>query len=122
MIELLPVSGTLLVARRSPGMLTVLALKDGVLVLARSLELSPEHPDTLEEISSDLYPTLAYIEDHSGTRPEKLILAGFGAESGTCGTRLSVELQIPVEDLAAAWPGLAGYLASFSGKARKAAA
>jgi len=109
------------VAYRSPGSLTVLALKNGVLTLARSLELTAEAADPMEEISSDLYPTLIYVEDQTGARPEKLLLAGFGAESRHAAERLSVELDINAETLPEAYPGLAGYLLSL-GPARKVAA
>ena len=122
MIELLPLTGSILVARRSPGILTILAFKDGVLTLARSLELTPDNPDPLEEISADLYPTLAYIEDRSGARPRVLILAGFGSESAASARRLSTELEITAETLDEAYPGLAGYLASISHTKATAAA
>jgi type IV pilus assembly protein PilM len=112
MLELLPATGSLLVARRSPGVLTVIALKDGIVTIARSLELPADTPDELEEISSDIYPTLAYIEDQGGARPERLFLAGFGPDVETSATRLSVELDLPVEPLDEAHPGLAGYLRS----------
>jgi Tfp pilus assembly protein PilN len=112
LLELLPRKGALLVAHLSPGSLTVLALRDGVLTLARSLELTANTSDPLDEISADLYPTLIYLEDQAGFRPEKLVIAGFGSEGGTAATRLSVELDIPVEALNVENPGLAGYLKS----------
>lgn len=125
LLELLPVTGSVLVAHRSPGALTVLALQRGVLTLARSLELNAQADDggsdPLTEISADLYPTLVYIEDQTGARPEKLILAGFGSESSACATRLAIELDIPTEALYQPHPGLEGYLHSLA-PARKAAA
>jgi type IV pilus assembly protein PilM len=126
MLDLLPVTGSLVVARLSPGALTVIGMKDGVVTIARSLELAEMDPasDNLAEITTDIYPTLAYIEDQSGSRPEKLFIAGFGPDSDTCATRLSIELEIPVEPLSSGgdWPGLAGYLASLTPAAQKAAA
>ena len=122
LLELLPVAGSILVAHRSPGALTVLALRQGVVTLARSLELNAG-ADQLTEISADLYPTLVYIEDQTGARPEKLILAGFGPDADTSATRLSIELDIPVEALYNEHPGLEGYLCSLAlAPARKAAA
>jgi type IV pilus assembly protein PilM len=119
MLDLLPATGSLVVARLSPGALTVIGMKDGVVTIARSLELAELDAagDLLAEIVADIYPTLAYIEDQTGSRPEKLFIAGFGSESNTSATRLSIELEIPVEPLSSsvdtdAWPGLAGYLAS----------
>ena len=58
-----------------------------------------------------MYPTLAYIEDNTGARPERLLIAGFGDESAAVATRLSVELELPVEAFPEQYPGLAGYLA-----------
>jgi type IV pilus assembly protein PilM len=119
-LDLLPATGSLVLAHRSPGALTVIALSDGVVTIARSLELSAPEPDSeilfdpLEEISADIYPTLAYIEDHGPSRPEKLFIAGFGADSESSALRLSVELDIPVEPLLVPHPGLSGYLASIA--------
>src|SRR3984885_3852229 len=83
MLDLLPVTGSLVVARLSPGALTVIGMKDGVVTIARSLELAEMDPanDNLAEITTDVYPTLAYIEDQTGSRPEKLFIAGFGPDS-----------------------------------------
>jgi type IV pilus assembly protein PilM len=110
MLELLPVTGSLLLARISPGALTILAVKDGLITIARSLEMAAIH--SLEEVSAAIYPTMAYIEDQSGGRPEQLFVAGFGNESFAAATQLSVELEVPVEPLSGDSPGLAGYLAS----------
>jgi type IV pilus assembly protein PilM len=112
LLELLPTKGFLLAAHRAPGSLTVLAIRDGIVRLARSLELEENASDPLDEISSDLYPTLVYLEDQTAARPERLILAGFGDDAGSAATRLSVELEIDAEILPERYPGLAGYLAS----------
>ncbi len=125
MLELLPTKGFVLVANRAPGSLTVLAIRDGIVQLARSLELEENASDPLDEISSDLYPTLVYLEDQMGARPERLILAGFGEDAASAATRLSVELEIEADILRERHPGLAGYLVSLGrGKSgvKKAAA
>jgi type IV pilus assembly protein PilM len=129
MLDLLPVTGSLVLAHHSPGALTVIALADGVVTIARTLEMSDAVPgpdsdtDPLDEIIAAIYPTLAYIEDHSSARPGKLFIAGFGEQSETSSIRLSVELDIPVDDIQEPYPGLAGYLASVAPKSgRKAAA
>jgi type IV pilus assembly protein PilM len=114
MLELLPSAGSLVLAHCSPGALTVLALNDGVVTIARSLELSPDTADPLAEISADLYPTLAYVEDQSGTRPERVFISGFGGASFTAEKRLSTELGVPVTPMLEPHPGLAGYLKSLS--------
>ncbi len=111
MLELLPTKGSLLIARLSPGTLTIIAMKDGIVTIARSLELA-----SLEEVSAALYPTMAYIEDQSGVRPEQLFIAGFGSESIPAAARLSTELEVPVDTVSDEFPGLAGYLASLNPK------
>jgi type IV pilus assembly protein PilM len=116
LLELLPAKGSLLVARLSPGSLTIIAMKDGFVTIARSLELA-----SLDEVSGALYPTMAYIEDQSGARPEQLYLAGFGAESHSASARLSTDLEVPVDTLLEEAPGLAGYLASLGAKTAAAA-
>jgi type IV pilus assembly protein PilM len=114
MLDLLPVTGSLVLAHHSPGALTVIAMSDGVVTIARTLEMDDliSNPDTdpLEEIIAAIYPTLAYIEDQSGARPAKLFIAGFKDETSCL--RLSVELEILVEAIPDVYPGLAGYLAS----------
>ena len=96
MLDLMPLKGSVVVARRSAGVITVLALEAGVVTIARALELPEASPDPLDEIAADVYPTLAYIEDQTGKRPERLAIAGFGAEAETAAVRLAVELDIEV--------------------------
>lgn len=123
MLDLLPVTGSIVAAHYSPGALTVIAQSDGVVTIARTLEMGDSEMDTLDEILAAIYPTLAYIEDQNGARPEKLFLAGFGEEWESSSIRLSIELDIPVEAIQEPHPGLAGYLASVAPKStRKAAA
>jgi len=115
MLDLLPITGSLVLAHHSPGALTVLALADSVVTIARTLEMvdvgqTPEgEADPLDEIIAAIYPTLAYIEDQQGSRPEKLFIAGFGEQSDSSSIRLSVELDIAVEAIREPYPGLAGY-------------
>jgi type IV pilus assembly protein PilM len=108
MLDLLPVTGSLVLAHHSPGALTVLALSDGVVTIARTLEIG-DAADPLDEVVAAIYPTLAYIEDQDHTRPQKLFIAGFGEQSGASSTRLAIELDIPVEAIRESYPGLAGY-------------
>jgi type IV pilus assembly protein PilM len=118
-LDLLPVTGSLVLAHRSPGSLTIMALSDGVVTIARSLEIAEPDPDAeaadpLDEIVAAIYPTLTYIEDQTGSRPAKLFVAGFGDATESSSIRLSVELDISVEAIHEAYPGLAGYLASLA--------
>jgi type IV pilus assembly protein PilM len=119
MLELMPAKGSLLLAHLSPGTLTIIAMKDGIVTIARSLELA-----SLEEVSAALYPTMAYIEDQSGARPEQIFIAGFGSEAVPAAATLSAELEVPVDVISDESPGLAGYLASLNTKSmpRKVAA
>ena len=112
-LELLPRTGSFLLARRAPGTLTVLVVKDGAVTIARSLELNDEGDDVVGEISSDIYPAMTYAEDQTGARPDKLYLAGFTADAAA---RLSIELDIPAEMLPQANPGLSGYLAALNSR------
>ena len=113
MLDLLPVTGSIVLAHHSPGALTVLALSAGVVTIARTLEMGDDAnaagTDPLDEIVAAIYPTLAYIEDQNRARPEKLFIAGFGDRSESSSTRLAVELDIPVEAIRESYPGLAGY-------------
>jgi type IV pilus assembly protein PilM len=118
MLDLLPVTGSIVLAHQSPGALTIIALSNGVVTIARTLEIGDSEPDPLDEIIAAIYPTLAYIEDQNGSRPLKLFIAGFGDSS----IRLSVELEIAVEPILQPHPGLAGYLASLAPGSKKAAA
>ncbi len=111
MLETIRVPGLVLVARRGSGSLSVFALRDGIVLLARVLELTQGTADPLEEIVGDLYPTMVYLEDQIGSRPSKLVLAGLG-EDRAVQERLSSELDIAVDMLPGRNPGLAGYLAS----------
>jgi type IV pilus assembly protein PilM len=115
MLDLLPVTGSIVLAHLSAGMLTVIATSGGVVTIVRSIEIGDEagagepRTDQLEEVIAAVFPTLAFIEDQTQSRPEKLYIAGFSQHAIN---RLAVELDIPVEPIHEAWPGLAGYLAS----------
>jgi 1,6-anhydro-N-acetylmuramate kinase len=61
-----------------------------------------------------------YVEDQAGARPDRLYLAGFGAESQFFMDRLAKELDVRVEVIPDDYPGLAGYLRSLSSSARSA--
>lgn len=117
LLELLPASGSYLVAHQNSGTLSVLVIGNGMLTLARSLELSADA--SLEEIASDLYATRVYVEDQAGTRPDRLYLAGFGSAANRVSSHLTSELDVEVEIVPDQHPGLAGYLRSLSPSAVK---
>jgi len=118
-LDLLPPAGSIVLAHHSSGVLTIIAMSNGIVTVVRSIEIGEEGADPLEEVVAAVYPTLAYIEDQTQVRPEKLFIAGFGRDSYT---RLAVELDVTVEPIAQSWPGLAGYLASVAPKPRSAQA
>jgi len=135
LLELLPASGSYLVAHQNSGALAVLVVGNGVLTLSRSLELNSEAQnqdaagnasDPLDEIVSDLYATSVYVEDQAGVKPDRLYFAGFGTESKLFLARLSSELDLRVEVVPEEHPGLAGFLQSLlkapQAPARKVAA
>jgi type IV pilus assembly protein PilM len=109
MLDLVPSSGVMIVAKLSGGILTVMAVDHGILRLARSLELTEI---TLDEIAADLYPTFAYSEDSFGSHPETLMLCGFGSLAHDATRRFAEELTAKVEVLPHRNSGLAGYLHS----------
>lgn len=122
MLDLLPANGSIVLAHLSAGVLTVIAMSAGVVNIVRSVEVGEEGEsaaDPIEEVVAAVYPTLAYIEDQTQSRPEKLFIAGFDKESVI---RLAVELEIPVEPIPDRYPGLAGYLRSVAPAQKKAAA
>ena len=122
MLDLFPMTGSIVIARLSPRSLTVLAVSDGVVTIVRSLELAhSDGDDSLADIIADVYPTLAYIEDQTGSRPTNMFIAGFGPDAEASALRLAIELELPVESLDNPWPGLAGYLESLAPKVKKAA-
>jgi type IV pilus assembly protein PilM len=123
LLELLPATGSYLVAHRNSGALAVLVVGNGILTLTRSLEIGSADAqqsanagksatDPIDEISADLYSTRIYVEDQTGARPDRLYLAGFGAEAAHAAARLASELDVEVEIVAEENPGLAGYLRS----------
>lgn len=121
MLDLVPAKTSAVIAKLGAGVLTVCVVQPDGILLMRSLDLDTHSLDPLGEISDDLYPTLAYVEDHTGSRPGKLWIAGFGEDSNAAATRLAVELELPVEVLPHQHAGLAGYLSSLPGKVMAAA-
>jgi type IV pilus assembly protein PilM len=117
-LELAPESALNVMAKISGRVLTVLVRNQGVLKLARCLEL----PSTeLEDVAAVLVPTFVYVEDNLGGRPEKLMLCGFGARTEEAERRFQQELGVATEPLRSplAAPGennagLLGYLRSIA--------
>jgi type IV pilus assembly protein PilM len=129
-LDLLPTAGSIVLAHRSPGALTVMGVNNGVVTIARTLEMTDPSEaeivsaadefgpdsiaDPLDEIVAAIYPTLAFIEDAEHIRPGRLYITGFGDHAESSAIRLSVELDIPVDAINDPFPGLAGYLSSIN--------
>jgi type IV pilus assembly protein PilM len=97
------------IAKLSGKILTLMVLNGGVLKLIRCIEFG--------DLTGDLYPTFAYVEDQLGAQAQVLLLCGFGAETEERQRQFQKELGIPVEAVrsAAGIPGeanagLIGYL------------
>jgi type IV pilus assembly protein PilM len=97
------------IAKLSGKILTLMVLNGGILKLIRCIEFG--------DLTGDLYPTFAYVEDQLGAQAQILLLCGFGAETEERQRQFQKELGIPVEAVqsAAGIPGeanagLIGYL------------
>lgn len=117
-LELAPVHGLSVIAKLSGRVLTVLVREEGALKLVRCLELPSA---SLDDIAAVLVPTFVYIEDNLGRPAEKLLLCGFGDETGEAARHLSEELSVAAEGLRSPLgepgennAGLLGYLHSIS--------
>jgi len=115
-LELVNENGIVVVAKLSGRILTIMVLKNGVLKLVRSLELTDPG---VTEIAADLYPTFVYIEDNLGAKAGKLLLSGFGRFAAEARSRFAPELGLPVEIVPSSTGaagennlGLLGYLQS----------
>jgi type IV pilus assembly protein PilM len=117
-LELAPEAGISVIAKMTGHVLTVLVREKGALRLVRCLELPSAE---LSDIVAVLLPTFVYVEDNLGGRAEKLLLCGFGADTGEAERRFQEELGVEVEPLRSplATPGesnagLLGYLRSIA--------
>ena len=77
------------IAKLSGKILTLMVLNGGILKLIRCIEFG--------DLTGDLYPTFAYVEDQLGAQAQVLLLCGFGAETEERQRQFQKELGIPVE-------------------------
>jgi len=103
-VDLIEETGTVVMAKLSGRVLTILVVSSGALKLVRSLELGDQG---VAEIAADLYPTFVYIEDNLKAKADKLLLAGFGRLAAEAREQFTREVQLPV-DLVHAKTGIAG--------------
>mgnify|MGYP005851242561 CR=1 FL=1 len=95
-LPLLPDDGVTVFAKLSGSTLTVAVLEAQSLRLLRCVDL-PEI--SLSEVAGVLYPTLAYVEDELGSRPDSLVVSGFGDLTGEIHDLAGQDLALPVADL-----------------------
>ena len=115
-LELAPEAGLNVFAKLAGRVLTVLVRNQGVLKMARCVELPSAG---LEDVAAVLGPTLVFVEDNLGGRAEKLVLCGFGEGTDEAQRRFTEELGVEVEPLRSPLgtpgegnAGLLGYLRS----------
>lgn len=75
MLNLVQADGLTLVAKLSGRTLTAMVLDGSVLKLVRCVEMAADSRDEIEDV---LHPTLAYIEDELSSKPNRVLLCGFG--------------------------------------------
>jgi len=110
--------GVTMLAKLAGATLSVLALKGGVLKLARCVELEQA---SAEEILGVLHPTVAFIEDELKAAPNRLLLCGFGRLGDDEAQAWASELCVEVEALRSRFgipspnnAGLMGYMESLA--------
>lgn len=113
-LSLAPRIGLNMIAKLSPGTLTVLVVDGESLRLVRCVELED---GSLEELTSLMHPTLVYVEDELKRRPDRLFLCGFGSDTPQVAASWQQELGVPAEALQSSYgmptrlnAGLLGYL------------
>ncbi len=113
-MDLVHVPGVAVAVKLSGRVLTISIIDGKILKLVRCVELGDV---SAEEMMSVLFPTFAYIEDEMKTRPERMLLCGFGAMAAQLGPQWEAELGVAVEPLRSRFgapdqynAGLLGYL------------
>jgi len=113
-LSLAPRVGLNMIAKLSPGTLTVLVADGDSLRLVRCVELED---GSLEELTSLMHPTLVYVEDELKRRSDRLLLCGFGNDTPQVAASWQQELGVPAEALQSNYgmptrlnAGILGYL------------
>lgn len=113
-LDLVPATGVKVLVKRTGRKLSLAVVGGGGLDLIRVIELTEA---SREEIAGHLFPTLAYVEDQLSSKPDTLLVCGFGRDTDELGAWLTSEMGVPVEPLASRLgmpgennAGLLGYL------------
>ncbi|HLJ47901.1 MAG TPA: hypothetical protein VKU01_17920 [Bryobacteraceae bacterium] len=119
MLNLIQPEGLRIAAKLTGRTLTAMVLDGSVLKLVRCVEMAD---DSQEEIEDVLHPTVAYIEDELATKPNRILLCGFGARSADLAREWEEHWDVRVEQLQSRLgmlgqnnAGLLGYLESAKG-------
>ncbi len=113
-MDLVHAGGVAVAVKLSGRVLTISIIDGKILKLLRCVELGDVSPD---EMMAVLFPTCAYIEDEMKTKPQRMLLCGFGAMAAQLGPPWEAELGVTVEPLRSRFgapdqynAGLLGYL------------
>jgi type IV pilus assembly protein PilM len=92
-------SGLSLVTKLAGSTLSVLLLQQGRVRLVRCLDLTADEAELAtqseDSVLSLLQQTLAFAEDQIGSRPERLLLCGFGSQTDILGKLAEREFKVP---------------------------
>lgn len=112
--------GVRVVAKLSGETLALTVLEGDNVRLMRSVELPAL---TVDEVMAVLYPTFAYVEDELASRPERLLVCGFGEMAGALAPPLATEFGLSIQPLGSRLgepdqtnAGLFGYLEALGGR------
>ncbi len=113
-IEMVKGDGVSVMAKLSGHTLALAVIAGGALKLHRMIELTATDP---AEVISHLFPTFAYIEDQLSTRPNRVLVCGFGDRTHEVWSEVEREMGVAAEPLRSKYgtpdqynAGLLGYL------------
>jgi len=116
MLNVVEPGGLTVVAKLGGSTVSAMVLDGSTLKLSRCIEMEASSRD---EIESVLHPTFVYVEDELNTKPARLLLCGFGADSQDLAREWEAQWSVVVEHLRSRLgtpsqnnAGLMGYLAS----------
>lgn len=119
MLNFVQPDGLTVVAKLGGRTVSAMVLDGSTLKLSRCIEMESSSRD---EIESVLHPTFVYVEDELDTKPTRLLLCGFGADSQDLAREWEAQWSVAVEPLRSRLgapsqnnAGLMGYLESPQG-------
>lgn len=116
MLNVVQPDGMTVVAKLSGRTVSAMVLDGSTLKLARSIEMESASRDDIETV---LHPTFIYIEDELQSKPGRLLMCGFGADSQDLARDWADQWGVAVEPVRSRFgapsqhdAGLLGYLES----------